>query len=208
MAGMDFNVRIDGLDQIVESGEAVRQAVANEINKALYVSAKKVEDDAKKSILDGQKTGRTYRRSAIKATGKRVIGSRIKWIDGKAVNAGNIKAKVAIGYIFHRASAPGEAPASDTGHLAGSINSSMASNGGEAIVSAGSGAVKYAKWLEFGTLGVVGHSVSFSGGKVSETGEIRRGIAARPFLFPALERNKAWINAKLQEAFKTALKQF
>ena len=198
---MDFSFKIEGLAKIEHASGQIRQAVANEINKALFISAKKIEEDAKKSILDGKKTGRAYKRGAI---GGRKIGTKVIFRNGRAIQGSSILANVK-GFKFHRASAAGESPASDTGRLVNSINSSLSSIGGEAIVKAGSSAVKYAAWLEFGTLGVVGHSVSFAGGKASETGELRRGVAARPYLFPALEKNKQWINARLQEAIKIAL---
>lgn len=84
--------------------------------------------------------------------------------------------------IFHRASAPGEAPASDTGRLVNSINTTI--SGLEALVVAGRGAVKYARMLEFGT----------------------SKIAPRPFMFPALEKSKAWITNRLNQAMQRALK--
>lgn len=81
----------------------------------------------------------------------------------------------------HTASAPGEAPASDTGRLANSINAYPAVDG-EATVVAGRGTVKYAAMLEFGT----------------------RHIAARPFMFSALEKSKDWIRERLNKAVRTA----
>jgi HK97 gp10 family phage protein len=85
--------------------------------------------------------------------------------------------------VTHRASAPGEAPASDTGRLVNSINGTVVSGRtGEAEVKAGSGIVRYARMLEFGTV----------------------KMAARPFLFPALEKNKAWIRERLNRAVRKA----
>ncbi len=145
---MDFSVRIEGLDAIARNSEQVRQNVATEINKAVYASAQKVVTEAKKSVLDGKKSGRTYKRRTV----------------------------------FHRASAPGEAPASDTGRLVNSIHANMAGPG-EAVAIAGSASVLYARMLEFGT----------------------RLMAARPFFFPALEKSKAWIRNRLQEAVRRGL---
>lgn len=83
--------------------------------------------------------------------------------------------------VTHQASAAGEAPASDTGRLVNSINSYL--NGLTAFVIAGRGIVKYAAMLEYGT----------------------RKIAARPFMFPALERSKDWIRERLSQAVTRAL---
>jgi HK97 gp10 family phage protein len=87
------------------------------------------------------------------------------------------------GSVTHRASAPGEAPASDTGRLINSIASYLNSSKGlESFVVAGRGIVKYAAMLEFGT----------------------SKMAARPFLFPALEKSKAFIQERLNKAVRDA----
>lgn len=70
------------------------------------------------------------------------------------------------GSVSHRASAPGEAPATDSGSLASSIQ--RVDDGIQAAVGTG---LEYGKMLEFGT----------------------RHILARPWLNPALEKNRqAW----------------
>lgn len=147
---MDFSVEIKGLDGIGRAGDTIRQSVADELNKAVFVSAQRVATEAKKSVLEGNKSGHTYKRRSV----------------------------------FHRASAPGEAPASDTGRLVGSIHADMAGPG-EATAIAGSSSVKYARMLEFGTT----------------------KMAARPFFFPALEKSKAWIRDRLQDAVRRGLEK-
>ncbi len=142
---MDISFKIEGLDRIEAATAQVRQAVADEINKAVFASAQKVAAEAKKSIMDGNKSGRVYKRRSV----------------------------------THKASAPGEAPASDTGRLVNSINA-YALKDGEAIAVAGRGTVKYAAMLEFGT----------------------SKIAPRPFMFPALEKSKAWIAERLNKAVR------
>ena len=144
---MDFSFRIEGLDAITQASDRVKQAVADELNKAVYASAQKVSSEAKRSLLDGNKSGRIYKH----------------------------------GSVLHRASAPGEAPASDTGRLVNSINSYAVGNG-EAISVAGRGTVKYAAMLEFGTI----------------------KIAPRPFMLPALEKSRAWIGERLNKAVRKA----
>ena len=82
--------------------------------------------------------------------------------------------------VTHRASGPGEAPASDTGLLVNSIRGSvdkgaLGQGSLEGTVTVG---VSYGKLLEFGT----------------------SKMAARPFLFPAFERSKNWIKERLTKA--------
>lgn len=84
--------------------------------------------------------------------------------------------------VTHRASAPGEAPASDTGRLVNSINVYLDKAAKTALVIAGRGSVKYATMLEFGTL----------------------KMAARPFMHPALEKSRAWIQERLAKAVRIA----
>ena len=88
--------------------------------------------------------------------------------------------------IRHQASAPGEPPATNTGVLINSIVGEVTTNADNKIqgyVRAGAG---YAGYLEFGT----------------------RRMAARPFLNPAIERNKAQIAVFLQRAIETGLARF
>lgn len=65
----------------------------------------------------------------------------------------------------HRASAPGQPPAADTGRLASSVRWNISGDGLEAEVGTD---VKYGAYLEHGT----------------------RNIEARPWLFPAAEKNR------------------
>lgn len=143
---MNFEVKVEGLDRIGRATQAARESIAAELKKGLFASAQKVEREAKQSILDGNKSGRIYRRRTV----------------------------------THRASAPGEAPASDTGRLVNSISSGLNTSGSESFVVAGRGATKYAVMLEFGT----------------------RLMAARPFMHPALEKSKDWIRERLAAAVR------
>ena len=70
------------------------------------------------------------------------------------------------------ASAPGQAPANQTGALAGSI-SARTETQGTIVFGIASASTKYAAMLEFGT----------------------QKIAARPYMQPALDRNAAKIKA-------------
>lgn len=61
----DFTVQIEGLDKIQGAFKLAPELVRQEVNKALFVSAKEVEKQAKISILSGKKTGRAYKRRSI-----------------------------------------------------------------------------------------------------------------------------------------------
>ena len=76
-------------------------------------------------------------------------------------------------------SAPGEAPAVDTGRLRASITHRVEMESGEAAGFVGT-SVEYAPWLEFGTT----------------------RMQPRPFMVPAIERNREWIKNKLAAVVK------
>lgn len=79
----------------------------------------------------------------------------------------------------HRASAPGEAPATDTGRLIGSIRANVTGTSASVIVN-----TVYAAALEFGT----------------------STIEARPFLIPALERERPAWDRRLNQVVEKASK--
>lgn len=84
--------------------------------------------------------------------------------------------------VEHVASAPGEAPASDTGRLVNSIRTvyDFSSMTGQVVVSAAYGA-----HLEFGT----------------------QKMAPRPFLRPALANTRAQVRRIMQEEIRQALRR-
>lgn len=86
------------------------------------------------------------------------------------------------GNISHQASAPGEPPATDTGVLLNSIAGDVEVTNGvvQGLVRA---SAKYALYLEFGT----------------------RKMAARPFLLPAVERNRSAILQILVTAVRSGV---
>lgn len=79
----------------------------------------------------------------------------------------------------HKASAPGEAPATDTGLLANSIQADI--EGRQATVFTD---LEYAPWLEFGT----------------------QSIEPRPFMFPAMEKERPKWEARLSRIVDAAAK--
>lgn len=107
------------LDRTDEAFSGIRKGMSS----ALMVIALDIEGDMKRRIMDGPKTGRTYRRGATSVAG----GSRnTKKFSGMGLNRTG-KGRIITGYRFHRASAEGEAPANDLGGLANSIQASRKS---------------------------------------------------------------------------------
>ncbi len=81
--------------------------------------------------------------------------------------------------VVHVASAPGEAPASDTGRLVNAIHIELDG----ALAAIMRVATKYAQMLEFGTA----------------------KMAARPAAVPAMEKNRSWIMDRLRQAVLTGM---
>jgi len=79
----------------------------------------------------------------------------------------------------HRASAPGEAPATDTGRLANSIQADI--QGKQATVFTN---LEYAPWLEFGT----------------------QEMEPRPFMVPAMEKERPKFEQRLNRIVDAAAK--
>lgn len=79
----------------------------------------------------------------------------------------------------HRASAPGEAPATDTGRLANSIQADI--QGKQATVFTN---LEYAPWLEFGT----------------------QKIEPRPFMVPSMEKERPKFEQRLNRIVDAAAK--
>jgi len=79
----------------------------------------------------------------------------------------------------HRASAPGEAPATDTGLLANSIKAEIDGKKAEIVAD-----TEYAAWLEFGT----------------------QKMQPRPFMFPAMEKERPKWKARLNRIVDAAAK--
>lgn len=145
---MELTVKVEGLERLDKATQAFKNELAREMLIALDASGRKVEAEAKRSIMQGQKTGKLYKRRTV----------------------------------THQASSPGQAPANDTGRLVNSIASYVVRNGNYALVTAGKGIAKYAAMLEFGT----------------------SKMAARPFLFPAAEKSRQWINERMNKAVTNA----
>jgi phage gpG-like protein len=126
--------------------------VQKAIGDAVNATALEVITDVKKRIQRGPKTGRTY----IRASGKNLSRE-------------------------HTASAPGEAPATDSGDLASSI---YFENSGKTDATIGS-RLAYAAYLEFGT----------------------QRIDPRPSWTPAVELAQPKLDARVRRAIEGAAKK-
>ena len=128
----------------------------DELKKAVRAAGLLVQNDMRKSILKGPKTGRVYKH-------------------GKNGT--------------HRASAPGEAPANRSGRLASHIN----------IEAIGLKA----------TIGIQDATNVVYGARLEYGGRDSRGvhIEPRPYLQPALEKNKKEIEKRIRSAINAAGKK-
>lgn len=84
--------------------------------------------------------------------------------------------------VTHAASAPGSPPAIDTGKLVGSVTHKISADGLDAAIGTNTA---YGAHLEFGT----------------------KKMAARPWLFPAFERNRKGIVKRIAKAVDVANKE-
>jgi len=144
--------RIEGLDETLEAFARLGKAGSREGAKAVAATAQKVRGDAIKSIQRGTKTGLVYTR-------------------GPGQNLSPT----------HQSSAPGQAPATDTGNLVSSIKAESKELSGRVYSD-----IKYAFWLEFGTV----------------------KMRPRPYLNPALMSNQKYFVNQLQRAIDKATREF
>ena len=127
--------------------------VRKQLGRVARATAKAVAQQAKDSITDGPKTGRIY--GAETEVSFRSRDKDVSFVAHRGRELGDDK--------VHQASAPGEAPANDTGALASGINVEMEGDLTAAII------------------------VPAEQGAALEFGRIDGTIAPRPFLGPALE---------------------
>jgi len=133
------------------------------VGKIVRRTANDVERRAKVAIQSGHKTGKTYARST---TGKRRVHVTVHdTTTGAKRREWTGQRQTVTTRTTHRASAPGEAPATDTGELVNSISVEMTRQT-EALVMVDA---EYGAALEYGTA----------------------RVAARPFLTPAAEGARA-----------------
>ena len=114
---------------------------------------------------------------------RQLVGRAANLVRNTAVTSINQGAKSGVVYEkynprrTHRASAPGEPPATDTGYVVSNIFTNIDTDGLGASVES---RAEYSSYLEFGT----------------------ENMAARPFLQPALEENKPQIRRLQRQMVK------
>lgn len=130
-----------------------------------------------------QNAVRDEMRIGLYSSGNEVVAEAVKSIKGGGKTGRIYKRRS----VFHQASSPGQSPAADTGTLDRSIRAELSATDLSVKVVAlavpKNGKINYAYELEFGN----------------------SRIAPRPFFQPALEKKRAWIKARLQEAFRRGI---
>jgi HK97 gp10 family phage protein len=149
---MTITMKMEGAEAAIRNLRRYGAAAQAEVEKAIVKTAVGIQGHAVQAIQGGPKTGTVYTRSP-----------------GQNLSA------------THRASSPGEAPATDTGRLVSSIIWRM--DGSDALVGSSIRNPPYPKFLEFGTV----------------------NMAERPFLRPALDANRKPLLDRLREIHKKAL---
>lgn len=115
---MSITIEIEGLDDVARMIKQIGAKAEAEVAKAVTTTALEVNTNVKKLIQRGPKTGRVYERGS-----------------GRNLSA------------THQASAPGEAPATDTGALVSSVYFQQDDKLSATVGSR----LAYAYYLEFGT---------------------------------------------------------
>ncbi len=184
MVDRPVKVEFTGLKSLAAKYQNRQNLVALHVARAVNAGAADVQADAIIEIQTGSKTGITYNReeaengkyaviSALNSSGERIP---VAFIPTDAIS--NLPPE-------HTASAPGEAPATDTGNLVSLLVINTANpNDPNPIATVESGA-PYSAILEFGS----------DGGK----------IEPRPFMGPAFDRNLPLIQAEVQKAIQKGL---
>ena len=141
--------KFSGVEEATKALEKVKEDLEKDMKEVLLGGGQLIRGEAVRSIQQGSKSGKTYKRYNPTRT--------------------------------HKASAPGEAPASDTGFLVSNIRVKEQKD----VVMVSSEA-SYSKFLEFGT----------------------SKMLARPFLFPAFEKSKPKIAEVIFRKIKQSLDRF
>jgi HK97 gp10 family phage protein len=141
--------KFSGVEEATKALEKVKEDLEKDMKEVLLGGGQLIRGEAVRSIQQGSKSGKTYKRYNPTRT--------------------------------HKASAPGEAPASDTGFLVSNIRVKEEKD----VVQVRSEA-SYSKFLEYGT----------------------SKMLARPFLFPAFEKSKPKIAEVIFRKIKQSLDRF
>lgn len=138
------------------------------VTEAIQAGAMLIANDAKRAVAQGPKTGRVYE---YRYKTNRSTGAIFPWEKRS---------------VPHQASAPGEAPATDTGKLVSSIVADTQPSGEFGVIGLVEARTDYATYLEHGT----------------------RAMAARPFMLPAFERNRPRIADLIRLGLATATQRY
>lgn len=141
--------KFSGVEDATKALEKVKEDLEKDMKEVLLGGGQLIRGEAVRSIQQGSKSGKTYKKYNPTRT--------------------------------HKASAPGEAPASDTGFLVSNIR--VKEQKDVVVVSS---EASYSKFLEFGT----------------------SKMLARPFLFPAFEKSKPKIAEVIFRKIKQSLDRF
>ena len=141
--------KFSGVEDATKALEKVKEDLEKDMKEVLLGGGQLIRGEAVRSIQQGSKSGKTYKRYNPTRT--------------------------------HKASAPGEAPASDTGFLVSNIR--VKEQKDVVVVSS---EASYSKFLEYGT----------------------SKMLARPFLFPAFEKSKPKIAEVILRKIKQSLDRF
>lgn len=153
-------VEIVGLNELIDQFKQFGIDGRKALGKTLDSMGQKSRTDAIKSIQREPKTGKVYEHV-------------FRTINGK-VTPYKLRSEQQNLSPEHRASAPGEAPATDTGRLVSSIKFTRQPNATYGFLFS---RLNYAFWLEYGTV----------------------NMAERPFLRPAVRKNAAWFTEQMQK---------
>lgn len=175
MSSRVVSVEVKGVRQATESLRKMGADIAEGVRQALDATGLEVLTTVRNAIQRGPKTGTTY----FRIPGDKYMTVRAGAEDGPPVAfiPGGGKANLS---LTHKASAPGEAPASDTGTLASSIYYTHVD---EYTVAIGS-RLEYAFILEFGS----------KGGKIKK----------RPAWIPAAEKAAPRLQKRIERVIREA----
>lgn len=138
----DVKVEIKGLKEVQDAIRAYKGDISKQLGLIVNATALEAVSDVKRSIERGPKTGNVYYR----IPGPRYMTIRKGSEDGPPVAFFRAEGKQNLS-PRHQASAPGQAPATDTGALVTSIYNEDRGRYSKAIGSR----LPYAYYLEFGT---------------------------------------------------------
>ncbi len=170
-------VTIKGLDELAEKLKNIGEELSDEAMREILLTAGFEIQIAVKKSMNEPKTGIIY---GVTRMVERSVFTTVKDFDGSKfrIKTGTKKVKAR---KKHQASAPGDAPAVDTGALVNSIKTE-ADGSNRVLVGTNS---EYAEPLEFGTA----------------------RMAARPFLRPAIENSKERIETVVIKKAKDILER-